>query len=133
MVLGPNNMPKSTITVNPAYPTHYGNVILTAGAGTTCTAGTGLTYGAGTGTNWTNTAVFNTSKVKITDADIEINGLSLRDFMHSVNERMAIMIPNPVLEQEFAELRACADRYRELEQKFLEQKQIWETLKKQDQ
>jgi hypothetical protein len=116
-------MPKSTITVNPAYPTHYGNVILTAGTGTTCT----------TGTNWTTNAVFNTGKVKITDADIEIDGLSLRDFMHSINERMAIMIPNPQLEQEFAELKACADRYRELEQKFLEQKQIWETLKKQDQ
>jgi hypothetical protein len=52
--------------------------------------------------------------------------------MASVNERLAVMVPNPELEAEFDALKACADRYRELEQKFLEQKRVWETLKKQD-
>jgi hypothetical protein len=96
---------------------------------TIATDGSGLTYSTGIGTSWTSNPIFDTGKVKIIDSDIELDGLSLRDFMHSVNDRMAIMIPNPALEQEFAELRACADRYRELEQKFLEQKKIWETLK----
>lgn len=119
-------MPKSTVTVNPAYPTHYGNVILTAGTGTTCA-----------GYNWATTAdtgwYTKQPRVQITDSDIELDGMSLRQVLLDLQERMAIMIPNPALEQEFDELRACADRYRELERKFLEQKQIWETLKKQDQ
>jgi hypothetical protein len=127
MGYGLNNMPKSTITVNPAYPTHYGNVILTAGNGTTCVSGAGTVY------NWATTA--DTSwytkqpRVQITNSDIELDGMSLRQVLLDLQERMAIMIPNPALEREFDELRACADRYRKLERKFLEQKQIWETLK----
>jgi hypothetical protein len=115
-----------TYTVNPAYTTHYGNVIITNSSMT----------GAGTGTNWSSVTLdpyySKQPKVNITDKDIVLDGLSLRDFMQSVNERMAIVQPNPALEKEFDELRACADRYRELERKLLEQKRMWETLKKQD-
>jgi hypothetical protein len=109
---------------------HHSNVTLTGGAGTN------LVYtSAGAGSyNWATHAVapyYTTQpKVNITDKDIVLDGLSLRDFMQSVNERMAIVQPNPALEKEFDELRACADRYRELERKLLEQKQVWETLKK---
>ena len=42
------------------------------------------------------------------------------------------MVPNPALEKEFVELRECADHYRDLEKKFLEQKRVFEILKKQD-
>jgi hypothetical protein len=73
-------------------------------------------------------------KVQITDSDIEIDGLSLRDTMLAIKKEL--MIPtrinrNTQLEQEFAELQAVAEQYKELEQKFLEQKKMWETLKKQ--
>jgi hypothetical protein len=49
-----------------------------------------------------------------------------------------LMIPTRInrnleLEKEFAELKTAADRYHKLEQKFLEQKKMWETLKKTDQ
>jgi hypothetical protein len=101
------------------------------------TTGTSIPWATGAGTNpWTTatTQPFYTTKAKvnITDQDLIIDGLSLRDFMASVNERLAVMVPNPELEAEFDDLKACADRYRELEQKFLEQKRMWETLKKQD-
>jgi hypothetical protein len=101
------------------------------------TTGTGVPRATGAGTNLWTTAVtqpFYTTKAKvnINDQDLIIDGLSLRDFMASVNERLAVMVPNPELEAEFDALKACADRYRELEQKFLEQKRVWETLKKQD-
>lgn len=72
------------------------------------------------------------AKVNITDSDLVIDGLSLRDFMKTVNERLAVMVPNPKLEEEFNELRELADRYRELEKKLLEQTAVWETLKKTD-
>ena len=39
---------------------------------------------------------------------------------------------NEKLEREFIELQEAAKHYYELEKKFLEQKQMWETLKRTD-
>lgn len=98
--------------------------------------GTGLTYATGTA-NW-STAIADPyytkkAKVKISEEDIEIDGLSLKETMLAVKNEL--MIPgrinrNEELEREFAELKEWADRYQELEKKFLEQKKMWETLKK---
>ena len=116
----------ATYTVNPAYPTHYGNVIITNSSMT----------GAGTGTNWSGVTLdpyySKQPKVKITDSDIELDGLSMRQTLLDLQSRLGIMTPNPELEKEFTELRECAERYRELEKKFLEQKAVWATLKNQD-
>ena len=110
---------------------HNSNVTLTGGAGLTYTTATG----AG---NWsTNITVdpyyTKKPKVNITSDDIEIDGLSLKETMLAIKNEL--MIPtrikrNEELEQEFDELKACSDRYAELEKKFLEQKTMWETLKK---
>ena len=114
-------------------PTYtYSNVTVPNGGYTVAN----LTYttATSTGTWATNVAIdpyyTKKPKVEITDKDIVLDGLSLRDFMQSVNKHMAIMIPNPALEKEFEELRVLADRYRELEQKLLDQKEMWATLKK---
>jgi hypothetical protein len=122
-------VPPTYSTTIPVTGTNYSNVTIAGNGG-------GLTYSTATGAgNWaTNITVdpyyTKTPKVQITDKDLVIDGLSLRDFMTSVNERMAIMVPNPKLEAEFNELRELADRYRELERKLLDQKAMWETLKK---
>ena len=73
-------------------------------------------------------------KMRITgeDADIEINGISLKDTLHNLQERMAILEPNPALEAEFKELRDIRQKYIELERNLLEKKQMWETLNKDD-
>lgn len=108
----------------------YSNVSITGGAGLTYTTATG----AG---NWATTAVSpyypKQPKVQITDQDIEIDGLSLKETMLAVKNEL--MLPsrlnrNAELEREFEELKALAEQYRELELKFLEQKAMWETLKK---
>lgn len=102
----------------------------------TAIAGASLTYTTGTA-NWSTAIVdpyyTKKPKVKITDTDIEIDGLSLKETMLAVKNEL--MIPgridrNDELEQEFAELQAVAKQYQELERKFLEQKQMWATLKK---
>jgi hypothetical protein len=111
-----------------AYPQHYGNVVLTSGN----TSGASLTYSTGTNYAWVDSYYPKQPKVKITNSDIEVDGLSLVKTLRELQTQMAIMVPNPMLEKEFTELKECADRYRELEQKFLEQKQMWATLKKQD-
>ena len=99
----------------------YGNITLGSAI-----PSAGLSYSTATTATWAP----NTSKIKITDRDIELDGWSLRETLRTISERLAVLQPNPALEREFEELRACADRYRELEQKFLDQKAMWETLKR---
>ena len=113
-----------------AVPPTYSTTMPVTGAGVTYTTATGASTWA---TNITVDPYYTkTPKVNITDKDLILDGLSLRDFMQTVNERMGIMVPNPKLEAEFNELKELADRYRELEKKLLDQKVMWETLKKTD-
>ena len=73
-------------------------------------------------------------KMRITgdDADIEINGISLKQTLHNLQERMAILEPNPALEAEFKELRELRQKYIQLERNLLEKKEMWDTLNRDD-
>ena len=66
------------------------------------------------------------------DADIEINGISLKQTLEDIQQRMAILQPNPELEKEFKELREIRQQYIKLERNLLEKKEMWETLNKDD-
>ena len=72
------------------------------------------------------------SRIRRWRDDVDLDGLSMRQTLLDLQSRLGIMTPNPELEKEFTELRECAERYRELEKKFLEQKAVWATLKNQD-
>jgi hypothetical protein len=50
--------------------------------------------------------------------------------MESVEQRLNILRPNPELEQEWDQLRALGEQYRELEQQLKEKSRMWDTLKK---
>ena len=54
------------------------------------------------------------------NADIDINGKSLKGWMEKVEERLNILTPNPELEKEWDELRRLGERYRKLEKKCKE-------------
>jgi hypothetical protein len=109
-------------------PTHtYANITVPNGG----TVNSVLTS-TGTGANWVTNSSIKTGTVKISDTDIEIDGLSLKATLQAVNSRLAIMIPNPKLEQEFEELRACGNEYRRLEQELQEQVRMWNVLKNTD-
>lgn len=108
------------------------NVSLTNGGYTLTTGNTGSislnnSINYATGSTWAMS-----SKVKITDSDIEIEGLSLKRTLQTINERLAVMVPNPALEKEFEELKKCGDEYRRLEREFAEQLKMWNTLKSTD-
>jgi hypothetical protein len=64
------------------------------------------------------------------DADINMNGKSLRTWMEAVEQRLAILQPNVELEAEWAELKELGDRYRELEQEIKDKMTTWDILKK---
>ena len=63
------------------------------------------------------------------DADIDINGRSMSDWMAKVEERLNILQPNPELEQEWDDLRRLGERYRKLEKKCQEKAKMWQQLK----
>ena len=75
-----------------------------------------------------------TGKMSISgeDADIEINGVSLKQTLEDIQQRLAILQPNPELENEFKELRELRQKYLQLERNLLEKKEMWDTLNRDD-
>jgi hypothetical protein len=113
---------KSNMSYYITNPT-YANVTIVPNGGYTLAS-------TATGTNWTSSYYTQQPKVQITEDDITIDGLSLKDSLRTINDRLGVLQVNPALEKEFDELKACADEYRRLEKKFLEQQKMWNTLKK---
>lgn len=68
------------------------------------------------------------------DADFEgevtLKGKSLTDMFEKIEERLAILHPNPELEDKWDELKELAKRYKELEAEIIEKEQMWAILKK---
>jgi hypothetical protein len=63
------------------------------------------------------------------NADIEMNGKSMKAWMNKVEERLAILEPNEKLEAEWAELKELGERYRAMEQELIEKAKVWGILK----
>jgi hypothetical protein len=68
--------------------------------------------------------------MKGAEADIEINGKSMRVWMEKIEQRLNILTPNPDMEKEWDQLRRLGERYRKLEKKCQEKSQMWNALKK---
>ena len=64
------------------------------------------------------------------DGEVTIKGKSLFDMFEKIEERLAILHPNPELEDRWDELKELAKRYKELEQELLEKEKVWAILKK---
>jgi len=120
-----------------------GNISINKGASNGYTIGAGgshanavwTTTGTGTGINWSQSAVgatitpSATISLKGEDADIDLNGKSMKAWMEKVEERLNILTPNPELEKEWDELRKLGERYRKLEKKCKEKAEVWKKLK----
>lgn len=120
-----------------------GNVTLGAvGAGSTtytvlAAGGAGAspvwTTSAATGLGYNSSITANGSLVlNGDDADVKINGVSLKDTLSTIEERLAILRPNTMLEKEFDELKELGDAYRAAEKRLTEQKRVFDILKKTD-
>ena len=68
------------------------------------------------------------------DADFEgevtIKGKNIAEMFEKIEERLAILHPNPELEDRWDELKDLAKRYKELEQEIIEKEKVWAILKK---
>ena len=86
----------------------------------------GYTY---TNTNLTDLNTSGKISIKGENADLDINGVSLKDFMARVEQRLAILTPDTRLEEEWSELKALGDRYRELEKEIHDRMKTFDILK----
>ena len=68
------------------------------------------------------------------DADFEgnvtIKGKSLTTTLDKIEERLAILHPNPELEDRWKELQSLREAYVELEREIIEKERVWAILKK---
>jgi hypothetical protein len=109
----------------------------------TLTGSSGLYWGAGqaltTNSVWGNITISEPSLKGASlsvkgDADFEgevtIKGKSLFDMFEKIEERLAILHPNPNLEDKWDELKELGKRYKELEQEIIEKEKMWAILQK---
>jgi len=95
------------------------------------------TTGTGTGPVWQTASPYTigttnqsgTLRLQGENADVDINGKSLKTWMDKVEERLNILTPNPELETEWDDLRRLGERYRKLEKKCREKADMWKKLK----
>lgn len=64
------------------------------------------------------------------DGDIKVKGKSLVEAIENIEKRLAILHPNPELEEKWEKLKALGDMYRELEAEILEKEKVWKILQK---
>lgn len=109
---------------------NYGNITLgAAGASTVTMSGAGgsggsgsilMASGTGTGTTWannTNTKISAKGQLHLDgeDADLIMNGISLKDTLNGITDRLAILQPKPELLEKYENLREAYEHYKTLE------------------
>ena len=115
----------SVTTINSINSGHY----------TIGSAGTSGQVYTTTGTghyNWNNPPPVNISNTGIDMAagtDIKVDGKSLKQFMDNMEERLAILHPNPALEDRWEQLKELRRQYVEMEKDLLEKEKIMKILK----
>lgn len=62
--------------------------------------------------------------------DVKIKGKSLLDTLELIEDRLAILHPNPELEEKWENLRGLRKMYMDLEKEIIEQEKMWAVLKK---
>ncbi len=64
------------------------------------------------------------------DGEVRIKGKNLSDTLQAIEDRLAILHPNPELEEKWEKLKTLGKMYRELEQEIIEKENVWSILKK---
>ena len=63
------------------------------------------------------------------EGEVTIKGKKLSEMFNKIEERLAILHPNPELEDKWDELKELGKRYKELEAEIIEKEKIWKILK----
>lgn len=92
--------------------------------------------------NWANIITVtgaNTTNIQTTlevqgdanfSGDVKIQGRSITAVLDKIEERLAILRPNEVLEDKWEKLKDLGRQYREMEKDILEKEKIWKILER---
>jgi len=116
-------------TASNTHWTNYTNDTYTINANSSSPWAIGSVTGANYATNITDRNQTGKISIKGENADLDINGVSLKDFMQRVEQRLAILTPDSRLEAEWEELRTLGERYRKLEKEILDRMKTFDILK----
>ena len=107
-----------------------GNQGATGPAWVTTTSGTGGISLNDLDGNWGINGLRPSSKLSVNgdNADIEINGVSLMETLRGIQDRLAILTPDPDMEQEWDDLRELRAAYDKKLQECREKSRMWKTL-----
>lgn len=64
------------------------------------------------------------------EGDVKIKGKDIAEMFDKIEARLAILHPNPELEDKWDELKELGKRYKELEAEIIEKEKVWSILKK---
>lgn len=64
------------------------------------------------------------------EGNVKIKGKDLAEMFDKIESRLAILHPNPELEDKWDELKELGKRYKELEAEIIEKEAMWSILKK---
>jgi len=64
------------------------------------------------------------------EGEITMKGIKLSETLAKIEERLAILHPNPKLEDKWDELKELGKRYKELEAEIIEKEKVWAILKR---
>ena len=136
----------STSVLNPkVYSLDDNQTPYTLGTSSSGSSNVSITSGTGISIPWTTTTVTSdrytldsnwangtSAKIQLNgpEADIEINGESLKDMLRNIEQRLNILKPNKDLESEWEELRALGDAYRKLEADIKAKMKTWDAIAK---
>ena len=104
-------------------PTTYSSPNVTTGVVYTLAASNTINTGS------VGPSVFSVKGDAQFDGDISFKGKSLNEALTKIEERLAILHPNPKLEEKWEKLKELSKQYRELEAEIIEKEMIWATLK----
>lgn len=97
---------------------------------------TGSSY-SGTTLSWSSNYIYdpavNITRDGITmkeGSDIKVGDKSLLESIEKIEERLAILHPNPELEDRWEQLKSLRQQYIDLEKELIKKEKMWEILKK---
>ena len=115
---------------DPLNPTTYGNAIIGSSGSTYSVFGVNTDYTWSSPTMTQNGAKIHVQGDAVFEGNITWQDRDMREWFESVESRLAILNPNPELEQEWSELAELRMKYVELERRLLEKQQVFDILKK---
>lgn len=119
-----------SVTSSPIYTTGISGQTLSISSG-----GTGGVVWANTGTNIVGNLSSSSGALNVTgdakfEGEITMKGIKLSETLAKIEERLAILHPNPKLEDKWDELKELGKRYKELEAEIIEKEKVWAILKR---